>query len=126
MKHIDYTDIMLTKNNLKYIQSLYHKKQRDEEKLFIAEGPKLAQELINSAFEIKEVYAIKSWVQKNATTELPLTEISDIELSRISNLQTPNEVVVIAHQKATVGEPVLQKRLTLVLDGIQDPGNMGT
>jgi TrmH family RNA methyltransferase len=126
VKHIDYTDIMLTKNELKYIQSLYQKKQRDEERLFIAEGPKLAEELINSQFEIKRVYAVSSWMQRNEGLKVPVTEISEIELGRISNQQTPNEVVVIAEQQATVGEPLLKGRLTLVLDGIQDPGNMGT
>lgn len=126
MKHIYYTDIMLTKNELKYIQSLYHKKQRDEEKLFIAEGPKLAEELITSQFVIKHVYAVGEWLQRNQPVKVPVTEISESELSRISKLQTPNEVVVIARQAMTVGEPELKGNLTLMLDGIQDPGNMGT
>ncbi|MCW3111078.1 MAG: methyltransferase [Segetibacter sp.] len=117
---------MLTKNELKYIQSLYHKKQRDEERLFIAEGPKLAEELVNSQFVIKQVYALSSWLQKNHRVKVPVTEITEIELGRISNLQTPNEVVVIAEQAITAGEPVLKGNLTIVLDGIQDPGNMGT
>lgn len=117
---------MLTKNELKYIQSLYHKKQRDEEKLFIAEGPKLAEELINSEFKIKKVYALSQWIQRNPEVKVPVTEISEMELSRISNLQTANEVVVIAEQAVTNGEPVLNGNLTLVLDGVQDPGNMGT
>lgn len=117
---------MLTKNELKYIQSLYHKKQRDEERVFIAEGPKLAEELLASSFVIKHVYALSSWLRRNGSVKAPVTEISEIELGRISNLQTPNEVVVIAEQAALAGEPVLKRNLTLVLDGIQDPGNMGT
>jgi RNA methyltransferase, TrmH family len=126
VKHINYADIMLTKNELKYIQSLYHKKQRDEGQLFIAEGPKLAEELIKSAFVIKQVYALPEWIQKNPAVKAPVTEISDIELGRISNLQTPNEVVVVAAQALPASEPVLKGNLTVVLDGIQDPGNMGT
>jgi TrmH family RNA methyltransferase len=117
---------MLTKNELKYIQSLYHKKQRDEEKLFVAEGPKLAEELINSEFKIKKVYALHQWMQRNPAVRAAVPEISETELSRISNLQTPNEVVVIAEQPVTAGEPLFKGHLTLVLDGIQDPGNMGT
>ncbi|GEO09993.1 RNA methyltransferase [Segetibacter aerophilus] len=117
---------MLTKNELKYIQSLYHKKQRDQDGLFIAEGPKLAEELINSEFEIKHVYAVREWVQRNPTVKALVTEISEIELSRVSNLQTPNEVVIVAKQTQTIGEPILKENLTIVLDGIQDPGNMGT
>jgi TrmH family RNA methyltransferase len=126
MKHIYYTNVMLTKNELKYIQSLYHKKQRDEDGLFIAEGPKLAEELLNSRFEIKQVYAVKEWLQRNPAVKAPVTEISQTELGRISGLQAPNEVVVIAKQSITAGEPMLKGKLTIVLDGIQDPGNMGT
>jgi TrmH family RNA methyltransferase len=117
---------MLTKNELKYIQSLYHKKQRDEEGLFIAEGPKLAEELINSKFDIKQVYALREWLQRNPAVKAPVAEISQSQLVRISNLQTPNQVVIIAKQMKTTGEPILKGNLTIVLDGIQDPGNMGT
>jgi len=122
MKHID----MLTKNEIKYIQSLFHKKQRDEEKLFLAEGPKLAGELLNSQNRVKHIYATAKWLQNNPVLKVPATEISEIELGRISSQQTPNEVVVIAQQFVPADEPKLKGRLTIVLDGIQDPGNMGT
>ncbi len=117
---------MLTKNEIKYIQSLFHKKQRDEEKLFVAEGPKLAKELLNSQIGIKHIYATTTWLQNNRALKVPATEISDLELGRITNQQTPNEVVVIAHQFVSADEPILRGRLTIVLDGMQDPGNMGT
>ena len=117
---------MLSKNEVKYIQSLFHKKQRDEEKLFIAEGPKLAGELLDNQVNVKHVYATAKWLQNNQSVKSPVTEISAIELGRISNLQTPNEVIVIAHQLLQPDEPVLTGRLTIVLDGIRDPGNMGT
>lgn len=117
---------MLSKNEIKYIQSLFHKKQRDEEKLFAAEGPKLADEFINSKNSIKHIYATDKWLQKNSALKVPVTEISAIELSKISNLQTPNEVVIIAHQNLPANEPILKDSITIVLDGIQDPGNMGT
>jgi TrmH family RNA methyltransferase len=117
---------MLTKNEIKYIQSLYHKKQRDEDQLFIAEGPKLAKEILTSSYFIKQVYATAAWINKNKSTPVPVIEVSDVELSRISNLQTPNEVVVVARQMVPEYELVLPGKFTLVLDGIQDPGNMGT
>jgi TrmH family RNA methyltransferase len=116
---------MLTKNELKYIQSLYHKKQRDEEQLFIAEGPKLVDELIKSDVVVRQVYALANWIQSNEV-DAPVKEVSAVELSRISNLQTPNEVLAIAEQWMPVEEPFLKGKLTIVLDGIQDPGNMGT
>jgi TrmH family RNA methyltransferase len=117
---------MLTKNEIKYIQSLYHKKQRDEDHLFIAEGPKLAKEFLNSPYLIKHVYGTAEWIQRNNVTTAPVTEITEIELGRISNLQTPNEVVIVAKQQLTDHEPILQGQITIILDGIQDPGNMGT
>lgn len=117
---------MLTKNEIKYIQSLFHKKQRDEEKVFLAEGPKLAGELLNSPNRIKHIYATANWLQNNPGLKVPSTEISEIELGRISNQQTPNEVLVIAQQFVPEDEPNLKGNLTIVLDGIQDPGNMGT
>lgn len=126
VKHIYYKDIMLTKNELKYIQSLYHKKQRDEEQVFVAEGPKLADELLKSGAAIKQIYACAEWIEKNEEVNAPVREISSIELGRISNLQTPNEVLVIAEQSIPADEPTLKGKLSIVLDGIQDPGNMGT
>ena len=117
---------MLTKNEIKYIQSLFHRKQRDEERLFVAEGPKLAAELLQVQHIIKHLYATARWIKDNPGVQVPFTEISDIELSRISNLQTPNEVVIIAHQPTVAKEITLRNRLTIMLDGIQDPGNMGT
>ena len=52
---------MISKNEVKYIQSLYHKKTRDEEGLFIAEGVKLVNELLQSDFVIKKIYATDEW-----------------------------------------------------------------
>ena len=117
---------MLTKNEIKDIQSLYHKKQRETEGLFIAEGPKLALEIINSNFTINKLYATTQWLKENNIRNTPYTEITSIELSRISQLQTPNEVVVLAWQQIPGDEPIFNKQLTILLDGIQDPGNMGT
>lgn len=117
---------MLSKNEIKYIQSLYHKKQRDEEELFLAEGPKIAEELLKSAYIIKHIYAVSSWIKRNPGLKETVTEVSDVELSRLSNLQTPNEVIVLSQQPASGNEPVFKGNFTLMLDGIQDPGNMGT
>lgn len=117
---------MLTKNELKYIQSLGHKKERDRASLFIAEGPKLAEELLHNQPGVQHIYATREWIEKNTAVKVPVSEISAVELSRISQLQTPHEVVVIANQRTPPGEPVLNDQLTIVLDGIQDPGNMGT
>ena len=117
---------MLTKNEVKDIQSLYQKKYRDSDKLFIAEGPKLSEELLKRKELIKRVYATESWLKKNDVQNISVVEVSDSELSRISNLHTPNEVLIIAKQKEVIEEPFLQGQIIIVLDGIQDPGNVGT
>ena len=117
---------MLSKKEVKYIQSLCHKRQRDEDKVFIAEGPKMAAEILKGTFHIEGVYALKEWIDANSAVNAPVTEITLGDLERISQLQTPNQVVVLARQKIPQHEPVIQSHITLVLDGIQDPGNLGT
>ena len=57
---------MISKNELKYIQSLYHKKVRDEAQLFIAEGVKLVEELLRSDFSIRKIYATKEWADRKS------------------------------------------------------------
>jgi TrmH family RNA methyltransferase len=117
---------MLSKNEVKYIQSLRHKKSRDDEGVFIAEGPKMMHELMANDFEIVKAYSLPEWLERNQQTKGVVTEVVLSDLERITNLKTPNEVLVIAKKKAFNYEPVIPGQFTLLLDGIQDPGNMGT
>ncbi len=117
---------MLSRSEVKYIQSLCQKKQRQSEGLFIAEGPKIAEELLQSDFSIKKIYALPEWIAANMNNDIEMIEINEIDLSRISALQTPHEVLVVAAQKNDLEKPTLKNKLSIVLDGIQDPGNMGT
>ena len=115
---------MISKNELKYIQSLYHKKVREETGLFVAEGAKLVNELLHSDFVVKKLYAVKEW---RAPVDFDaLNIIEQFELEKISNLSTPNQVLALVEQKKLLQEPVQKNNLVLVLDGIQDPGNLGT
>jgi TrmH family RNA methyltransferase len=115
---------VLNKNEAKYIQSLCHKKQRQEERLFIAEGVKLVDELLQTDYRIRKLYATAGWIQTHPDTEAqPVTEQ---ELERISGLVSPNQVLAIVEQKEQAEKPVLKQQFTIALDGIQDPGNMGT
>jgi RNA methyltransferase, TrmH family len=116
---------MLSRNEVKYIQSLRHKKNRDEEGLFVAEGVKIISELIHADFDLKKIYAVKNWIDLNANIN-NVTEISEAELKKISNFETPNKVLVIVHQRRPATIPDLKNKITLLLDGIQDPGNLGT
>lgn len=116
---------MLSRNEAKYIQSLYHKKTRDEEDVFIAEGVKTINEILSSDLTIKKIYALKDWIDVNKNIK-DVIEITDDELKRISNFETPNKVLAIVNKKAACTIPSLQNQITLMLDGIQDPGNLGT
>jgi len=120
---------MLGKQKIKYIQSLGQKKFRQQEGLFIAEGPKLVKELLESdTTTIQQVYAVKEWIEenKNLTEAVEVIEVAGFELEKISQLATPNKVLAIVQQFDAVINIITQKKITLALDTIQDPGNLGT
>ena len=120
---------MLVKQKLKYIQTLGQKKFRQQEGLFIAEGPKLVKELMEAdATFVKEIYAVQEWMNENLHLlgKTAITEITEIELKRISQLTTPNKVVAIVQQYPTRDTITVKSRIILVLDCLQDPGNLGT
>jgi TrmH family RNA methyltransferase len=119
---------MIVKSQVKYIQSLGHKKHRDEEEVFIAEGPKLINELLNASnTQLVNLFAVREWIEANQSgiTEKQVTEITGPELDRISFLTTANQVLGV-FKKPSFSEIKLQGKITLVLDNIQDPGNLGT
>jgi TrmH family RNA methyltransferase len=115
---------MVTKSELKYIQSLSDKKVRLESGCFIAEGVKLVGEMIAAGYPLKAVYALDSWVSPDATLEV--TRIEAFELEKMRLLQTPNQVLAVARMPQNTNPIELAGQLTIVLDGIQDPGNLGT
>ncbi|MGZ5287400.1 MAG: TrmH family RNA methyltransferase, partial [Flavisolibacter sp.] len=117
---------MLSKNEIKDIQSLSHKKFRKALKLFIAEGPKVVGELLQLVpAKIEKIYATSEWsAELSEDAEKKLTRISPEELERITTLKTPNQVLALVHffdEKFPTGQD-----FTLYLDAIQDPGNLGT
>ena len=119
---------MLSKSQVKYIQSLGQKKCRDEEGLFIAEGPKIVAELLKEKdCVVQQVYAVKNWIdEQERGINTTVIEITNEELEKISQLKAPNQVLLAAKQMKWRGEPEIKNSITLVLDTIQDPGNIGT
>jgi len=122
---------MLTKNTIKYINSLRIKKYRDIYKQFIIEGDKLVDEFLHSTWEITDVYATKKWIDtlslvlKEKTNQL--SEIKKDELKKISSLKSPHNVLAIVKKSSFILDyEELSNGLSLVLDDVRDPGNLGT
>jgi TrmH family RNA methyltransferase len=119
---------MVSKSQLKYIQSLGQKKYRDEAGVFVAEGPKLVKELVQSKnVELLQIFELNEWIEENEDLfpSITVTTTSETELERISQLKTPNKVLAVL-KKFEPNQPVIKERISLVLDTIQDPGNLGT
>jgi RNA methyltransferase, TrmH family len=120
---------MLSKTKVKYIQTLGQKKFRQQEGLFIAEGPKLVKELLeNKKVTITEVFALPDWVKENRQLSAAAAwhEIEEADLEKISQLTTPNKVLAVVKQFDIPDKVVINGKIILALDDIRDPGNMGT
>jgi len=115
---------MLTRNTIKRVKSLQQKKFRNELGLFIAESPKLVDELISSNFEIEEIFHTEQYVVTNVNC--PVNTVSQSEMDRISGLVTPSPVLAVVRFPTYTLDVDPSKELVLALDTIQDPGNMGT
>jgi TrmH family RNA methyltransferase len=116
---------MISKNEIKYIQSLSDKKTRDHEGVFVAEGVKIVDEFVQNEMGIKKIYATDEWTDQHKDIG-NVTAVSIDQLKKISHQTTPNHVVAIVAQKKLTEEPEVKNNVILVLDGIQDPGNLGT
>ena len=104
----------ITKNQVKFVRSLARKKVRDDEKMFVAEGEKCVSELMRS-FELV--------IRADSSNATPL------ELEQMSSLRTPQGVIAVFRQPEEPAPDFAElagKELVLVLDGVQDPGNLGT
>ena len=119
---------MLLKNQLKFVTSLKQKKNREAQQLFIAEGTKVVAELLNSSIIVKQLFATSQFLgDKKIDRTTECFEIKASELERISLLTTPNEVLAICEiPNYELVTDELENKLTLVLDDIKDPGNLGT
>lgn len=121
---------MLSKSQISWLTALHHKKFRKEHHCFIVEGIKSVTEFINSDYHVDEIYFTSEAFSKlgKIPQKIKYTEISENDMTRISTLKTPQGVLaVVSIPEETDFEPkILQGSFSLVLDDVQDPGNLGT
>jgi len=120
---------MFYKSHIKLIQSLRQSKFRKQMKLFVAEGPKVVGELLNSHYTLHLLFATSEYLAdlKKQISSEKLIMVKAPELDRISQLKTPNQVVGVFEIPVEPQIPKIEiEDLTLVLEDIGDPGNMGT
>lgn len=120
---------MIGKKKVKLIKSLALKKFRIKEKSFLAEGDKNIQEVLKSAFRVKELIATSDFLRANAMLVKKaeqLTETTSEEIKKASLLIQPQNCIAICELPPQPGLPQNLKGLYMYLDGIQDPGNLGT
>jgi TrmH family RNA methyltransferase len=121
---------MLSKAQNKYIRSLSQQKYREEHGVFVVEGDKIALEWLRSSAKVHMIVALQGWIGQHQSIiarhpEATLIDAEEHHLHAISNLQTPNNVLLVVHKPTAESVPVIND-WCLALDNIQDPGNMGT
>lgn len=121
---------MLSKSQIGFIKSLHQKKYRKENRIFIIEGIKSIVEFIQSSYQIHSIYCLASHrpLLPKLPANIKLFEVNNAELDKISTLQAPQGILALVNMKAEDSLTIdnLRNRFSLVLDGIQDPGNLGT
>lgn len=113
---------MVSKNQIKLITSLQQKKYRKQEQLFFAEGVKVVQELLQSNFELQDLFTTKQ--DFLTVSKDKVHAISEAELKKISALTTPNTCLAVF--KIPKAKEMIEKGLIVALDDVRDPGNLGT
>ncbi len=121
---------MISKSQISFVKSLHQKKIRKEYGLFIVEGIKSVTDFIHSDYTIDAIFCTANLIPKlvNLSQKVKLNEITDAELKKISTLSTPQQILAIIKfpVETSINSEILNNTFTIVLDGIQDPGNLGT
>ena len=111
----------LTKAEITRLRSLQEKKHREALGLFVVEGAKVVGELLAAKFPLVDIYATPAW------TGARTVDVTAAEMARLSHYPTPSDVLAVGRiDRLPLPADGLDRGLTLALDGIQDPGNVGT
>jgi TrmH family RNA methyltransferase len=122
---------MISKNRIKYIQSLQTKKMRDEEQLYLIEGDKLVKEYLHSGIRLKFLAALPEFIdilsprEKSSIDEIETASIKDLD--RMSGLKTPHNAIAAISFPVDLPDPMkITDSMLIALESVQDPGNLGT
>ncbi len=111
---------MFTKAEVQRLRSLCEKRHREAQGLYVVEGEKVVAELLDAKVPFEEIYGTAAWTGRRTA------EISEAEMARISHFPTPSNVLAVGRiRRRSLAAGELDRGLTLVLDGVQDPGNVG-
>ncbi len=111
----------LPKAEITRLRSLQEKKHREALGLFVVEGEKVVTELLAAKFPLVDIYATPAW------TDARTVDVTAAEMARLSHYPTPSCVLAVGRiVRPPLPAGALDRGLTLALDGIQDPGNVGT
>lgn len=115
---------MITKNTVKLVASLKQQKYRKEHQLFVVEGRKMVNELLDADFEIVNIFATEKYNNENAIRAIDVEIVSEMQMEQMSGQDTAPGILAVVRQpkEKSLGD----SPLSLVLDGISNPGNMGT
>jgi TrmH family RNA methyltransferase len=112
---------VITRAELQLLRSLRDKKHREELGLYAVEGEKIVAELLAAGHPFEKIYGTGAWTGRKTH------EIGEPEMERASHFPTPSTVLAVGRIRREALEPgELDRGLTLALDGVQDPGNVGT
>lgn len=122
---------MISRNQQKYISSLEQKKNRKKDNVFVAEGFKIVGELLQAGYKPRMIVGTEEWMDKAPTLPDGTTcvTVTEEELRKTSFLQHPQQVLGIFDIPGGTDIPDsdwIRRHLCIALDGVQDPGNLGT
>lgn len=121
---------MLSKSQISFIKSLHQKKFRSQHQVFIIEGIKSIVEFLNSPYTIQSIYALADTGQQlgKLPANIKLFEVTNAELEKISTLKTPQGILALVQipLQQQIALENLKNEFSIVLDNVQDPGNLGT